>query len=218
VIVAADAWTIIPVIVGVLAAAGGVITWFMNGVRTERARLQKLYADAYSAVVSYQEYPYIIKRRRAPTADHPEIAGEERLRISGGLHGVQEQLNCYLAQISTESDAVSQKYTELVRSTRQVAGTYMHKAWEEPALDNDAGMNLHLNYSALRGPQDEYLTAVKKDMKFWRIAWVGLRKPHRIRRWRLTASTPVSSAEVAPPAVDTAPTPPALTTGSEPPK
>jgi hypothetical protein len=177
-IVATDLWTAIPVVVGVLTAAAGAVTWFVNGVRTERARLQKLYADAYSAVVSYQEYPYIIKRRRAPTADHPEIGGEERLRISAGLHGVQEQLNNYAAQISTESDAVSQKYTELVRKTREVAGTYMHEAWEKPALGNDAGMNLRLDYDELRAPQDEYLAAVKRDMKFWRVAWVGLRKPH----------------------------------------
>ncbi len=177
-IVAADAWTVIPVIVGVLTAAAGVVTWFVNGVRAERTRLQKLYADAYSAVVSYQEYPYIIRRRRAPTAEHPEIAGEERLRISAGLHGVQEELNNYAAQISTESDAVSQKYDELVRRTREVAGTYMHEAWERPALDNDAGMNMRLDYDELSAPQDEYLNAVKEDMKFRRVAWVGLRKPH----------------------------------------
>lgn len=120
-IVATDAWTIIPVIVGVLTAAAGVVTWFVNGVRAERARLQKLYADAYSAIVSYQEYPYIIKRRRAPTPEHPEIASEERLRISAGLHRVQEALNNYAAQISTESDAVSEKYTELVRRTRDLS-------------------------------------------------------------------------------------------------
>jgi hypothetical protein len=208
VIVATSAWTIIPVIVGVFTAAGGVVTWFVGGVRTERTRLQKLYADAYSAVVSYQEYPYIIGRRRAPTAEHPEIAGEERLRISAGLHGVQEQLNNYLAQISTESDAVSQKYTQLVRRTREVAGTYMHEAWKGPALDNDAGMNMRLDYAELREPQDEYLGAVKTDMRFWRVAWVGRRKPHRIRGGHSSASSSANEE----------PTPPAVEAGAQPPE
>ena len=94
---------------------------------------------------------YIIRRRRAPTADHPEIAGEERLRISAGLHGVQEEPQQLRgAQISTESDAVvAGRYDELVRRTRAVAGTYMHEAWETPALGDDAGMNMRLDYDEL---------------------------------------------------------------------
>jgi len=176
VIVAADAWTIIPVIVGAVTAALGAVTWLFNGVRAERARLQKLYADAYSAVVSYQEFPFVIKRRRAPTADSPQIAGEERLRISGALHPVQEALSNYGAQISTESSAVFGTYTTLVDTTRRVAGGYMHDAWKEEPLDNDSGMNLRLDYSALTRPQNDYLSAVKRDMSFFRVWIPRLRK------------------------------------------
>ncbi len=176
-IVAADAWTIIPVIVGAATAAAGVLTWFVNGVRTERTRLQKLYADAYSAVVSYQEFPFVIRRRRAPTVDHPEIGGEERLRISSALHGVQEALNNYRAQISTESVSVSEAYEHLVTRTREIAGTYMHEAWDAHALDNDAGMNVRLDYDDLAAPQDAYLNAVKADMTFWRVAFPRRRIP-----------------------------------------
>jgi hypothetical protein len=145
-IASASFWTIFPIAVAAVVSIGtavtGVVTWFVNGVRTERTRLQKLYADAYSAVVSYQECPYVIHRRRAPTPDHPEIGGEERLRIADALHPVQEALNNYLAQISTESNAVSAKYNALVTETRRIAGTYMHKAWDAAPLDNDSGMNI----------------------------------------------------------------------------
>jgi hypothetical protein len=170
-------WEItIPVVVALIPAIGGVVTWFFNGVRTERTRLQELYADAYSAVVSYQEFPYVIRRRRAQTLGHEEIGGEERLRISGALHAVQESLNNYLAQISTESTAVSTKYDILVRETRRVAGKYMHEAWVAPALDNDAGMNIAgIDYAKLKTPEAEYLDAVKKDMTFWRVAIPKLR-------------------------------------------
>jgi hypothetical protein len=184
VILATSAWTIIPVIVGALTAAGGVVTWFVNSVRAERTRLQKLYADAYSAVISYQEYPYVISRRRAPTSNHPEIGGEERLRISGGLHAVQEALNNYLAQISTESAVVSAKYSHLVQKTREVAGKYMHEAWKADPLDNDPGMNMRFDYSKLRDPQHEYLDALKTDMTFWRVALPRLRKPKKARTLR----------------------------------
>jgi hypothetical protein len=62
--------------------------------------------------------------------------------------------------------------------TREVVGTYMNEAWRGPALDNDAGMNMRLDYDELAAPEQEYLSAVKEDMKFRRVAWVGLRKPH----------------------------------------
>lgn len=176
----ADFWTIFPIVVAAVVSIGtaiaGVFTWFMNGVRAERTRLQALYADAYSAVVSYQEFPYLIRRRRAPTAEHPEIGGEERLRITGALHTVQEELSNYSAQISTESKAVSTKYDLLVSKTRQIAGTYMHEAWDAPPLDSDAGMNISgIDYKELHTPQDDYLEALKQDMTFWRVAMPKLR-------------------------------------------
>ena len=179
-IFATSAWTIVPIAVGAVTAIGtaiaGVVTWFVSGVRAERARLQKLYADAYSAVVSYQEFPYIIRRRRTPTPGHEEIGGEERLRISAALHAVQEALNNYRAQISTESNAVSAKYDSLVGDRRRIAGTYMNRAWDTLPLENDSGMNIAgIDYSDLEAPHNEYLEAVKKDMTFWRVASPKLR-------------------------------------------
>jgi hypothetical protein len=174
-------WTILPIVVaavvGIGTAAAGVYTWFVSGVRAERTRLQKLYADAYSAIVSYQEFPYVIRRRRALTAEHPGIGGEERLRITGALHTVQEELNNYSAQIGTESKAVSTKYDLLVSETRQIAGTYMHDAWDATPLDNDAGMNITgIDYKGLRIQQDDYLDAIKQDLTFWRVAIPKLRQ------------------------------------------
>ena len=179
-IASAGFWTVFPIAVAAVVSIGtamaGVVTWFVNGVRAERTRLQTLYADAYSAVVSYQEFPYVIRRRRAPTPGHEEIGGEERLRISDALHTVQEALNNYRAQISTESQGVSAQYDALVRETRRIAGTYMHKAWDTAPLDNDAGMNItDIDYTDLRAPQDDYLEAVKRDMTFWRVAIPMLR-------------------------------------------
>jgi hypothetical protein len=179
-VIAASAWTIVPVVAGAVTAAFGVLTWFVNGVRTERTRLQKLYADAYSAVFSYQEFPYVIRRRRAPGPGQEQLGNEERLRISTALHAVQESLNNYLAQISTESRPVYERYAKFVADTRRVAGTYMHEAWNAPPLDNDTGMNISgIDYSALAEPQREYLEAVKSDMTFWRIAIPYLREDSR---------------------------------------
>jgi hypothetical protein len=176
-VMATDWTTAVPVIVGVATAIVGVFTWFINGVRSERTRLQQLYADAYSAVISYQEFPYVIRRRRAPGPGQENMGGEERLRIATGFHTVQEALNNYLAQINTESGPVYAKYKSLVKETRRVAGGYMHDAWTAPPLDNDAGMNVSgIDYAGLSGPQRDYLDAVRQDMRWWRVAFPYLRK------------------------------------------
>jgi hypothetical protein len=167
--VIATSWLEIALPLGIPALTG-VVAWWANGARSERTRLQKLYADAFSAVVSYQEFPYVIRRRRAPLAGQESIPNEERLRISEALQAVQEELNNYRAQISTESSAISAKYEALVGKTRQIAGKEMHEAWEAPPLDNDAGMNItHIDYSQLEGPEKQYQDAVKEHVTFGRI-------------------------------------------------
>lgn len=168
--------TVVPLIVLAVTSIGGVLTWWANGVRSERARLQALYANAYAAVVSYQEFPFMIRRRRAPLPGQEQIANDERIRIADALQAVQERLSNYTAQIRAESTAVSTKYDALVDKTRLIAGGYMRDAWEAPALDNDAGMNIgDIDYRELEQPQIDYLDAMKDNVQFWRVAFARLR-------------------------------------------
>jgi hypothetical protein len=154
----------------------GVVAWWANGIRAERTRLQQLYADAFSAIVSYQEFAYAIRRRRAPLPGQHGIGGEERLRISQALEAVQQALGNYRAQLSTESAAISTTYDVLVNKTREVAGRTMHEAWEAPPLDNDAGMNIaHIDYSKLAEPEEHYLEAVRREVTFKAIALTTVR-------------------------------------------
>jgi hypothetical protein len=167
---------VVPLIVLALTTAGGLVTWWANGVRSERSRLQALYADAYAAVVSYQEFPFMIRRRRAPLPGNEGIANDERIRIANALQAVQEKLSNYTAQIRTESTEVSTKYDALVHKTRVIAGSYMREAWKAPPLDNDPGMNISdIKYKALEQPQSEYLAAMKNDLRFLRVAFVRCR-------------------------------------------
>jgi hypothetical protein len=153
----------------------GVVAWWANGVRAERTRLQQLYADAFSAIVSYQEFPYAIRRRRAPAPGQEAVANEERLRISEALQTVQEALSNYRAQISNESAAVSQRYDDLVHKTREIAGKEMHKAWEAPPVSDDPAMNTaHIDYSGLATPEKLYLNEVRAKVTFIGTARRGL--------------------------------------------
>lgn len=174
IVMASFSWAIAtPLIVLAITTIGGVVTWWANGVRAERARLQQLYADAYAAVVSYQEFPFMIRRRRAPLPGQEQIGNDERTRIADALQAVQEKLSNYTAQIRTESTEVSAKYDALVHKTRLTAGGHMHKAWEGPPLDNDPGMNItDISYEELKQPQTEYLDAMKDNLSFRRVAFI----------------------------------------------
>ncbi len=157
-------WLVISVPLGVPLVAG-IVAWFANGIRADRVRRRKLYADAFSALVSYKEFPFMIRRRRAPGPGQENLGNEERLRISTALHEVQEEISNYQAQIKTENDTVSETYEALVTKTREIAGSQMRKAWKQPPLNNDAGMNTTVNYSALKGLEDDFLGAARKDVQ-----------------------------------------------------
>jgi hypothetical protein len=157
-------WLAISVPLGVPLLAG-VVAWFANGIRADRVRRRKLYADAFSALVSYKEFPFMIRRRRAPGPGQENLGNEERLRISTALHEVQEAISNYQAQIKTENGTVSETYEALVTKTRVIAGSQMREAWKQPPLNNDAGMNTAVDYSALKSMEDNFLGAALKDVQ-----------------------------------------------------
>lgn len=177
-------WTtaaIATVIAAGVSALIALLTLWVNGIRKERSRRQQLYADAYATVAAYREFPYVIRRRRAPTPGHDEIAGEERVRISEALREVQRDISSFSAWMKAEAVAdVSSKYDELVAQTRRVAGGYMREAWNSDPLDNDSGMNIPgVDYSSLTQYETAYLDAVRTALSFWRIAvpWADRSRP-----------------------------------------
>ena len=71
------------------------------------------------------------------------------------------------------SGRVATDYRNLVAKTREIAGGYMHEAWNAPALDGDSGMNLpDIDYTRLADFEDGYLNAVRDDLSWWNeILW-----------------------------------------------
>jgi hypothetical protein len=163
-------------VVAAVSGAIALISLWVNGIRQERARRQRLYADALAALVAYREFAYVIRRRRAPVPGHEEIAGEERVRISEALREVQRDVEYHRAWIKTEpATAVATTYDALAKETRRVAGGYMHDAWQADPLDNDAGMNIpDIDYSPLAEYDTAYLNAVSRALTFWRVAFPWL--------------------------------------------
>lgn len=168
----------VPVVVAIIAGAISLITLATNtlvaAVREQRNRRRETYASAFSAVTAYKEFPYVVRRRRGGT---PEIAADERVRISEDLRKVQERLTYYGASMRTESPAVAAAYETLVADTRRIAGGQIRDAWMTTPASTDEQMNMpNLGLGELKPSEDAYLAAVARHLR-WTRRWGPLRTP-----------------------------------------
>ncbi len=160
----------VAVVVAIIAGAISLISLATNtvvaAVREQRNRRRETYASAFSAVTAYKEFPYVVRRRRGGS---PEVAADERVRISQDLRRVQEQLAYYGAWMTTESSAVATAFEALVKDTRQIAGGQIHDAWVAEPMSTDDQMNmLNLGLAALKPSEDAYLAAVARHLRWFR--------------------------------------------------
>ena len=130
----------VPVLVA--SVTGGVslivlaINAYLTGSRERISRRREIFSKAFTAAVSYQEFPYVVRRRRTSS---PE---DERIRISTELRKVQEDISYHTAWLYTESQEVSDAYQNLIGELRLIAGNEIRKAWDDSPVDDDAGMNM----------------------------------------------------------------------------
>ncbi|MQA35291.1 hypothetical protein [Modestobacter roseus] len=155
----------------VAAIVGGSITTALARRATrleERSRVRTTLAEAYQAYGDYKEFPYAIRRRR------PNQDGDERIRLSEELRQVQSRLSFYQAWTRAEDPTTGTAYNDLVSQLRRVAGTSMREAWLEPALANDAGMNIgpdRVDLSELKAAEEAFLKAAEDHVKAITEPW-----------------------------------------------
>jgi hypothetical protein len=145
-----------------VAAIGGAVSLlalainaFISGRRVRIVRQRQEFSKAFAACVAYEEFPYVVRRRRN---DAPQ---DERVRISSELSIIQRELAYYSAWLATESSDVSKAYETLVAKLREIAGTKIREAWLTPPIDSDSGMNMpDLGLSALKPLKETYLSEV----------------------------------------------------------
>jgi hypothetical protein len=147
------------IVAAAITGAVSVLLWAINAVvgghRERLARQREEFAKAFATCVSYEEFPYVVRRRRT------DVPQEERARISRELREVQEKLAYYSAWLATEASRVSAAYTRLVAKLREVAGGQIHEAWLAPPGEGDAGMNMpDLGLGALKPFKEAYLLEV----------------------------------------------------------
>lgn len=126
----------IAIIGGAVSLLALAINAIISSRRERIIRQRKEFAKALAACVAYEEYPYIVMRRRA------EAPQDERVRISSELSIIQRELAYYSTWLAIESTDVSRAYENLVAKLREIAGVKIREAWGTPPIDSDDGMNM----------------------------------------------------------------------------
>lgn len=161
-------WDVFPpaLFAAAIAAFVAVLLHLLRSRADQRDRARVLYAEAYEWYAAYKEMPYAIRRRRI---DDP--AGE-RIRLSETVREIQARLDHFKTWTALENADVGAAYADLLSELRQVAGTSMHDAWNEPGTDTDRAMNMppgRVDLTPLRSFEDDYLAAVRRALlPFWR--------------------------------------------------
>lgn len=147
------------IIAGIVSLLAFTINSIYSNWRDRISRQRQEFSKAFAACVSYEEFPYIVRRRRG---DCPE---EERIRISSELCGIQKELAYYSAWLAIESKSISEVYENLVSKLKEIAGAKIHEAWEIPPITSDSDMNIpNLGLNELNPYKQNYLIKVKKHL------------------------------------------------------
>jgi hypothetical protein len=169
------------IVVAALSGAGAsVLTLVYSSAQERRDRHREHFSRALQTVSQYEEFPYVVRRRRA---SDPE---GERIRISTELRAVQAELSYHCTWLMTESPQVGAAYGVLVAELRRLVGGLIHEAWVSSPVDDDAGMNIAdigPEIAKLRPLKDQYLLEVDDHLSLW-PRW--LRRAVRSLGMRLT--------------------------------
>jgi hypothetical protein len=126
-------------VVGILAAVVAILGYTITNSMNRIERRSRIYANAISALVQFQNLPFRI-RRRSDSSDATRTIVGERVR------DVQETLSYHVVLLRLDSPRVGTVFAELVRNTRKEGVRYRHDAWASPPATSDADMSLVVSY------------------------------------------------------------------------
>ena len=142
------------ILVAFIAAVASFTTFTINAIQKRRDFLREEFSKAFLACIAYEEFPYIVRRRKSSSQD-------ERQRISTELHNIQQQIGYYSIWLASESKSVSMAYDTLVSNLRRIAGKQIHEAWLVKPIETDEEMNMSdLGMDILKPYKMDYCSAV----------------------------------------------------------
>jgi hypothetical protein len=164
-------------LLGILVTAVVAVSGYLHSARAgRRERIAHEFAEALRTVGDYQDLPFRIRRRRASDA-------ETRAAIAERISEIHSRLDFHVAWLRVAAPDVAKTFDELVEVVRQEVGPHAKRAWLEPVISADSGMNLGLGavYFAPRTDQlkVDCINAMSSHLRRWRMGGVSRPAP----RW-----------------------------------
>lgn len=125
---------VLPLIVGLVGGSVGAV--LVTQIFAAAGRRRDNYAEAVAVLLSWCEYPFMIRRR---VDDTPETLQE----LVGHGHVLQERIARSEAWVSTESKKMGARYTTLLAEVKTATGPLLREAWEASPVTTAVGMNLN---------------------------------------------------------------------------
>ena len=125
---------VLPLIVGLVGGSVGAV--LMTQLFAAADRRRDSYAEAVAVLLSWCEYPFMIRRR---VNDDP--ATLQRLVDHG--HELQERIARSEAWVTAESRKMGAEYSSLVADVKTAVGPLLQEAWESTPAGTAAEMNLN---------------------------------------------------------------------------
>lgn len=125
---------LLPLIVGLVGGSVGAV--LVTQIFASADRRRDHYAEAVAVLLSWCEYPYMIRRR---VDDEPSTL---RRLVDHG-HELQERLARAEAWVTAESEKMGDMYTALVAAVKGAVGPLLKEAWESSPANSAAAMNLN---------------------------------------------------------------------------
>ena len=155
----------VTIVIAALSGAGtSILALLYNSAQERRDRHREHFSRALQTVSQYEEFPYVVRRRRASDGEG------ERMRISTELQSLQAELSYHSAWLMVESLEVGATYTALVRGLRGIVGTEIHEVWLNPPINDDAKMNItgiDPDLAELQPLKERYLQEVRDHLSIW---------------------------------------------------
>lgn len=155
---------LVPTITAALAVVVALVARHLQLRDKRRDDLRALFSDALAAIATYEELPYLVRRR----SDAPPMTSAE---LTWHASQVQTRLDYFVARLELEATELGSAYELLVRAARQETGAHVSEAWGQPRITADTEMPLGSRY-----PRD----AVDAQ----RTACLAVMQSHLGRAWR----------------------------------
>lgn len=144
---------VIPLIVGLVGGSVGAV--IASQVFASADRRRDNYAEAVAVLVSWCEFPYMIRRRVDDTSATLQLLADRG-------HELQERLARAEAWVTAESEVMGAKYTHLAGDVKAATGPLLKEAWESQPVSTAAGMNLN-------GWGDEARSSARNQINEFRV-------------------------------------------------